>query len=334
MDNLSAVQRSILDLAILNDGQSSGQALHATSALARRADELGYRRFWVAEHHNMPSVACTSPGVLIAHLAAVTANLRIGSGGVMLPNHSPLAIAEQFAMLESLHPGRIDLGIGRAPGTDPRTAAVLRRSTHPFAEDDFPRDFLDLMGLLGQPRTADGLWSSFTATPVATSSPQIFLLGSSGYSAQLAGHLGLPFAFAHHFDTGGTMQATELYRHTFQPSEVLDEPYMIVTANVLAADSKEDAEWHAGPSRLAALGRRTGRFMPLSSPQDAARHPDFDEAARLPTSRIIGEISVVIRELEELVARTGASEVMVTSVAYDLEARIRSIELLAENWSA
>jgi len=252
----------------------------------------------------------------------------------MLPNHSPLVIAEQFAMLESLHPARIDLGIGRAPGTDQRTAAVLRRTSDSFEADDFPRDLLDLMGLLGQPRTADGLWNHFAATPAPTSSPDVFLLGSSGYSAQLAGHLGLPFAFAHHFDTGGTMQATELYRHSFQPSAVLDTPYMIVTANVLAADSKEDADWHAAPSRLAALGRRTGRFIRLPPPQDASLHPDIEAANRLPTSRIVGEISMVIRELEELVERTGAAEVMVTSVAYDLDARVRSIELLAEHWIA
>ncbi len=332
MDNGGAIARSILDLSILNEGQSSGDALQTTSTLARRADQLGYSRFWVAEHHNMPSVACTSPAVLIAHLAAITSNMRIGSGGVMLPNHSPLVIAEQFAMLESLHPGRIDLGIGRAPGTDQRTAAMLRRTSDSFEEDDFPRDFLDLMGLLGQPRTSEGLWKQFAATPAATSSPDVFLLGSSGYSAQLAGHLGLPFAFAHHFDMGGTMQATELYRHTFQPSAVLDAPYMIVTTNVLAADSKEDADWHAAPSRLAALGRRTGRFIRLPPPLDASVHPDMEAANRLPSSRIVGEISMVMRELEELVERTGAAEVMVTSVAYDLAARVRSIELLAEHW--
>ena len=330
---LAAVRRSVLDLSVLNDGQSSGEALATTTALARRADELGYTRFWVAEHHNMPSVACTSPAVLIAHLAAVTSTIRVGSGGVMLPNHAPLAIAEQFAMLEGLHPGRIDLGIGRAPGTDQRTAAVLRRTAGPLGEDDFPRDFLDLMGLLGDPRTTTGLWEQFRATPVATSSPALFLLGSSGYSAQLAGHLGLPFAFAHHFDTGGTMQATELYRHAFQPSVVLDEPYMIVTANVLAADSKEDADWHSAPGRLTSLGRRTGKFIRLPSPQDAAVHPDLEQANQLPSSRIVGEVSTVVRELEELVARTGAAEVMVTSVAYDLSARLRSIELLAAHWS-
>jgi luciferase family oxidoreductase group 1 len=332
-DALAAVQRSVLDLSVLNDGQTSADALRTTAALARRADELGYTRFWVAEHHNMPSVACTSPAVLIAHLAALTSSIRVGSGGVMLPNHAPLVVAEQFAMLESLYPGRIDLGIGRAPGTDQRTAAVLRRSYHPETEDDFPRDFLDLMGLLGDPRTTTGLWDHFRATPVATTSPRIFLLGSSGYSAQLAGHLGLPFAFAHHFDTGGTMQATELYRHTFQPSVVLDEPYMIVTANVLAADSKEDADWHSAPGRLTALGRRTGRFIRLPSPQDAEVHPDLEQANSLPSSRIVGEISTVVRELEELVARTRANEVMVTSVAYDLSARLRSIELLAEHWT-
>ena len=278
MNERSLVQRSILDLSVLNDGQSSGAALQTTTALARRADALGYTRFWVAEHHNMPSVACTSPAVLIAHLAAITSRIRVGSGGVMLPNHSPLVVAEQFAMLEELYPGRIDVGIGRAPGTDQRTAAVLRRTSSLLGEDDFPRDFLDLMGLLGDPRTTTGLWNQFQATPAATSSPHVFLLGSSGYSAQLAGHLGLPFAFAHHFDTGGTMQATELYHHTFQPSSVLDEPYMIVTANVLAADSKEDADWHAAPGRLTALGRRTGgssdslrRTMPLFIPTSTRR---------------------------------------------------------------
>jgi len=326
------VRRSVLDLSVLNAGQTSVDALQTTTALAGRADELGYTRFWVAEHHNMPSVACTSPAVLIAHLAALTSNIRVGSGGVMLPNHAPLVIAEQFAMLEALHPARIDLGLGRAPGTDQRTAAAIRRASPVLAEDDFLRDLVDLMGLLGDPRSETGLYDHFRATPAAVTYPEIYLLGSSGYSAQLAGHLGLPFAFAHHFDTGGTMQATELYRHTFRPSIVLEEPYMIVTANVLAADSKEEADWHSAPGRLTALGRRTGRFMPLPSPQTAATHPDLEEANRLPSNRVVGEISTVVRELEELVDRTGAAELMVTSVAYDLSARIRSIELLADQW--
>ncbi|HEX3088644.1 MAG TPA: LLM class flavin-dependent oxidoreductase [Ilumatobacteraceae bacterium] len=330
---LKDLRRSVLDLSVLNDGQTSAEALHTTTALAQRADDLGYTRFWVAEHHNMPSVACTSPAVLIAHLAAVTSTIRVGSGGVMLPNHAPLVIAEQFAMLEELYPHRIDLGIGRAPGTDQRTAAVLRRTHQPEGEDEFPRDFLDLMGLLGDPRTPTGLWDQFKATPADSSHPELFLLGSSGYSAQLAGYLGLPFAFAHHFDTGGTMQATELYRQSFEASVVLDEPYMIVTANVLAADSKEEADWHSAPGRLTSLGRRTGKFIRLPSPQDASGHPDLEQANQLPSSRIVGEISTVIRDLEDLVTRTDANELMVTSVAYDLSARIRSIELLAEHWN-
>ncbi|HEU5101001.1 MAG TPA: MsnO8 family LLM class oxidoreductase [Roseiflexaceae bacterium] len=201
-----------------------------TTMLARRAEALGYTRFWVAEHHNMPLVASTTPAVLIAHLAAQTSTIRVGSGGVMLPNHPSLVVAEQFAMLEALHPGRIDLGIGRAPGTDPGTAAALRRAPAALGAEDFPRHLLDLMGLLGDRRTTDGMWKRFAATPAAESTPMIVLLGSSGYSAQLAGRLGLPFAFAHHFDTGGTLEALDLYRRDFEPSAVLERPYTIVTA--------------------------------------------------------------------------------------------------------
>ena len=327
-----ATPLSVLDLSVVNDGQSSADALQTTTALAQAADRLGYTRFWVAEHHNMPSVACTSPTILMAHLAAVTERIHVGSGGVMLPNHAPLVVAEQFALLESLHPGRIDVGIGRAPGTDQRTAAALRRSADLLGADTFPRDFLDLMGLLGDPRTEHGLWDQFRATPAATTAPGIFLLGSSDYSARFAAQLGLPFGFAHHFDMGGTLQVAELYRSLFQPSHVLAEPYLIVTANVLAADTKEEADWHSAPGRLTALGRRTGRFIRLPSPHDASVHPDLPEANRLPTSRVVGAIDTVVPELRELVARTGADELMVTSVAYDLTARVRSIELLAERW--
>jgi luciferase family oxidoreductase group 1 len=326
------VALSVLDLTVLNDGQSTADALRTTVALAQRADELGFARFWVAEHHNMPSVACTAPTVLMAHLAAVTDRIRIGSGGVMLPNHAPLVVAEQFALLEGLHPGRIDVGIGRAPGTDQRTAAALRRCTDALGAEDFPRDLLDLMGLLGDPRAETGLWQQFHATPSATSMPPVYLLGSSDFSARLAGRLGLPFAFAHHFDMGGTLQATELYHHEFRPSVVLDAPHLIVTANVLLADTQEEADWHAAPGRLTALGRRTGRFIRLPSPHDASVHPDLDQANRLPTSRVVGEPSTAIPALRGLVQRTGADELMVTSVAYDLMARARSIELLAHHW--
>jgi len=322
----------VLDLSVLNDGQSSGDALRTTAALAQAADRLGYTRFWVAEHHNMPSVACTSPTVLMAHLAATTQHIHVGSGGVMLPNHAPLVVAEQFALLESLHPGRVDVGVGRAPGSDQRTAMALRRSRDLLGADDFPRDLLDLMGLLGDPRGEHGLWQHFHATPAASSVPQVYLLGSSGYSAQLAAHLGLPFGFAHHFDMGGTLEASERYRREFRPSAALAEPYLIITANVLAADTTDDAEWHALPARLTSLGRRTGRFIRLPSPHDASVHPDIAEANRLPTSRIVGATADVVVELHALAERTGAQELMVTSVAYDLDARVRSLELLAEAW--
>ncbi len=326
------VPLSVLDLSVVNDGQDSSGALGTTAALAQAADRLGYLRFWVAEHHNMPSVACAAPTVLMAHLAATTERIRVGSGGVMLPNHAPLVVAEQFALLEALHPGRVDVGIGRAPGTDQATASAVRRTADLLGAEDFPRDLLDLMGLLGDPRGDIGLWQHFRATPAATTYPPVFLLGSSGYSAQLAAHLGLPFGFAHHFDMGGALQATELYHQLFQPSAVLDRPYMLITANVLLADTQEEADWHAAPGRLTALGRRTGRFIRLPSPADAAVHPDREQAYRLPSSRVVGDPATVVPELQALVARTGADELMVTSVAYDLDARVRSLELLAEHW--
>jgi luciferase family oxidoreductase group 1 len=220
----------VLDLSMVSAGMSSATALAATTELARAAERLGYLRFWVAEHHNMETVASTSPAVLIAHVAASTASIHVGSGGVMLPNHAPLVIAEQFAMLEALHPGRIDLGIGRAPGTDPLTAAALRR-TPDMTADTFPRDLVEVLGWLGDDRVEPGAWSRFRATPAATSRPTIVLLGSSDFSARLAGQLGLGFAFAHHFDLPGTMEALAIYREHFSPSPDLAAPYAIVTAS-------------------------------------------------------------------------------------------------------
>ncbi|MET0145065.1 MAG: LLM class flavin-dependent oxidoreductase [Ilumatobacteraceae bacterium] len=326
------LHRSVLDLSIVSAGATSGDALAATTELARRAEALGYDRFWVAEHHNMPTVASTSPAVLMAHLAASTSRIKVGSGGVMLPNHAPLVVAEQFAMLEALHPGRVDLGIGRAPGTDPATAAALRRSSDALGADDFPRDLLDLMGMLGDERVQEGSWSRLRATPAATSSPQIVLLGSSGYSAQLAGQLGLAFGFAHHFDTPGVMEAVALYRESFRPSPELDEPYTIVTAGVLAADDAEQAEHLAGPSRLAVLNIRTGRRMAMVSPDEAAVHADIATARAMPSNRIVGDAGHVAAALQELAERTGAVELMVSTMTYGLPERIRTLELVAEHW--
>ena len=326
------VKRSVLDLAVVSDGETSADALVATTQLAQRAEELGYHRFWVAEHHNMALVASTSPAVLIAHVAASTTRIKVGSGGVMLPNHPPLVVAEQFAMLEALHPGRIDLGIGRAPGTDPATAAALRRSPDALGAEDFPRDLLDLMGLLGDQRIEHGTWTRFRATPVATSHPEIVLLGSSGYSAQVAGQLGLAFAFAHHFDVPGTMEAISWYRDSFRPSSVLTEPYTIVTASVLAADDAETADHLAGPARLAVLAIRTGRPAALLSPDEAAVHPDLPVARAMPSNRIIGTGDEVVDALRELAIRTEADELMLSTMAYGVDERTRTLELVSTGW--
>lgn len=323
---------SVLDLSILSRGRTSAEALAETTALAQHVDRLGYRRFWVAEHHNMTTVASTSPPVLIAHLAARTEHLRVGSGGVMLPNHPTLVVAEQFAMLEALHPGRIDLGIGRAPGTDGATALALRRSPDALGAEDFPRHLVDLMGMLGDRRSDHGMWERFRATPVATSSPEIWLLGSSDYSAQLAGILGLPFAFAHHFDMGGTVEAAHLYRSRFEPSPVLDEPHLLVTASVITADTDDEAQRQGLPGRIGLLARRTGRFEPLMPPEEANEHPDLAAAMQLRTDRLVGDPATVVAGLEDLVASTGANELMISTSTYGLDARLRSFELLAEAW--
>jgi len=324
---------SVLDLAIVNAGGTSSEALAATTALAQRAEDQGYHRFWVAEHHNMPSVASTTPPVLMAHLAARTQRIRIGSGGIMLPNHTPLIVAEHIAALEALHPGRIDLGLGRAPGSDPATTAAIRRSTNIFGPEDYPRDVLDLMGLLGDIRGEGGLWEHFAATPAATSAPQILLLGSSDYSAQLAGVLGLQFAFAHHFETGGTLEAVDRYRQSFRPSPARAKPHVIVTVNVLVAPSDAEAEWEAGPGQLMIHEIRRGRFSPLLSPEAASVHPSLAAARATPSRRILGSPATVVARLDDLVSATGADEIMVCTVAHGLDTKIRSLELLARTWS-
>lgn len=325
------ISLSVLDLAVVRDGGTSGDALADTTRLAQAAERLGFVRFWVAEHHNMATVASTTPAVLIAHVAAVTERIRVGSGGVMLPNHAPLAIAEQFAMLEALYPGRIDLGIGRAPGTDPMTASAFGR--HPQdAVEHFPRDVLDVMGMLGDSRGEGGMWTRFRPTPVATSTPMVALLGSSGYSAQLAGMLGIPFAYAHHFDTGATEVASKLYLDNFTPSPVRAEPYLIVGVGAIAADSDEQAEHIGLPSRILRYGIRTNRRTPLMHPDEAPAHPDAEPARRMPSEQLIGSTERVVEGLRNLVQRTKADELMITAATYDVADRIRSLELIAAAW--
>ncbi|MCW2623127.1 MAG: alkanal monooxygenase, partial [Frankiales bacterium] len=238
---------SVLDLAPVPAGSSSATALADSLQLARHVDRLGFHRYWVAEHHGMPGIASSSPPVLIAAIAAATERLRVGSGGVMLPNHAPLVVAEQFGMLEALYPGRIDLGLGRAPGTDPRTAAALRRGTDGLTAEEFPQQLAQLRGFFR------GEVPGLTAVPAEGNEPAVWLLGSSGYSAQVAGLLGLPFAFAHHFSGENTLPALQLYRERFRPSEVLDEPYSMICANVFVADDDAQARRLALPGALSFL---------------------------------------------------------------------------------
>jgi len=322
-----AVPLSVLDLAPVPSGSTSGQALADTVELARQVERLGFLRFWVAEHHGMAGVASSAPAVLVGAVAAATSTMRVGSGGVMLPNHAPLVVAEQFGMLEALHPGRIDLGLGRAPGTDPRTAAALRRTTDGLSADDFPEQLTQLVGFFRG--TVPGL----SAVPAEGNEPAVWLLGSSGYSAQVAGLLGLPFAFAHHFSPHNTEPALELYREVFRPSDVLSAPYAAVCVPVIAADSERRARELAEPGALSFLRLRSGMPGVLPSEAEAAAHPwtprerDFVED-RL-ANQVLGDPDGVRRGLESLLTRTRADELLVTTTTHDPADRLRSFELVA-----
>jgi luciferase family oxidoreductase group 1 len=321
------VPLSVLDLAPLARDASATEALRATTSLARRVEELGYKRIWVAEHHNMPSIASSSPAVLIAHLAASTSTIRVGSGGVMLPNHPPLVVAEQFGTLEALHPGRIDLGIGRAPGTDQRTALALRRSMTGLSAENFPSELSDLIAYFSEP-------GPITAVPGRGNEPAVWLLGSSGFSAQLAGLLGLPFSFAHHFSSANTVPALSLYRSSFQPSRWLSEPYAKVAVNAICADTDEQAQFLAGPASLAFLKLRQGRPEPLVTPEEAAAYPYTEQERAFAADRFadqaVGSPATVHRRLTDLLERTSANELMLTTMVYDVHDRMRSFELIAE----
>lgn len=333
MSALESLPVSVLDLAPVGSGSTSAIALRSSLELVQTAERLGYHRYWVAEHHNMPGIASSAPAVLIAHLASVTERIRLGSGGVMLPNHAPLVIAEQFGMLEALHPGRIDLGIGRAPGTDQRTAAALRRPMGSLQEPDLPALLGELYGFFNGTFPEDHPYSGITAVPALGNQPAIWLLGSSDYSARLAGLLGLPFSFAHHFASANTLPALEVYRSSFRPSELLAEPYVMLGVAVLCADSHEQAMYLAKPADLSFLRLRTGRPGPFPSPEEAAAFnptPSEKEAIRAwSSSRIVGDPAGVLASLSALVERTGADELMVTTMAHGLADRRRSYELLA-----
>ena len=318
---------SVLDLSPVPSGSSTAAALADSIALARHAEDLGYLRHWVAEHHGMTGVASSAPAVLIGALAAATSRIRVGSGGVMLPNHAPLVVAEQFGMLEALYPGRIDLGLGRAPGTDPRTAAALRRSVEGLSAEQFPQQLDELRGYFRGP--VDGVH----ATPAVGNEPSVWLLGSSGYSAQLAGLLGLPFAFAHHFSGRHTLPALALYRESFRPSRVLAEPYAMVCASVLVADDDDTAQRLAMPGALSFLRLRTGRPGPVPTVEQALAYPYSPQEQAFVQDRldsqVIGGPETARQALAALLAATRADELMVTTLVHDPADRLRSYSLLA-----
>ncbi|HKY66905.1 MAG TPA: LLM class flavin-dependent oxidoreductase [Acidimicrobiales bacterium] len=325
---------SVLDLAPVGEGSTPTQALRSSLVLAAEAERLGYRRYWVAEHHNMPGIASSSPPVLLAHAAGVTETIRLGSGGVMLPNHASLVVAEQFGMLEALHPGRIDLGIGRAPGTDQLTARALRRSPGALTVDDFPEQLVELMGYFTGEFPEDHPYARITAVPGLGYRPALWLLGSSDYSARAAGLLGLPFSFAHHFAAANTEPAIAAYRSAFRPSDDLDAPYVMLGVSVVCAETDEEARYLAGSGALAFLRLRSGRPGRYPTPEEAAGYrftPHEREAIRAWTgSHIVGSPDTVRAGLAELAERTGADELMLTTLTHSPDARLTSYRLVAE----
>ena len=325
---------SVLDLAPVSEGSSPAEALRNSIDLVQRVEALGYHRHWVAEHHNMPGIASSSPAVLLAHLASATEHIRVGSGGVMLPNHAALTIAEQFGTLEALHPGRVDLGIGRAPGTDQVTARALRRTDLSFTEDEFPSQLIELLGYFTGAFPEGHPYRAITATPGLGYQPALWLLGSSTYSAQVAGVLGLPFAFAHHFAAHGTDAAVAAYRETFRPSDTLDRPYLMLGVAVVCAGTEPHARFLAGSSQLAIVRLRSGRPGRYPSPEEAAAYqysPWEEEIARSwSATHVVGDPHQVRRQLLELADRTRADELMLTTMVHSHQERVRSYELVAD----
>ena len=318
---------SVLDLAPIVEGGDAAQALHRSLDLARHAERWGYRRFWLAEHHGMPGIASAATAVVIGHVAAGTSTIRVGAGGIMLPNHAPLVIAEQFGTLASLYPGRIDLGVGRAPGSDPLTARALRRS--PLAADTFPQDVVELMEYFRRPHAGQLV----RAVPGAGLEVPVWILGSSLFGAQLAAELGLPYAFASHFAPAALMQALELYRARFKPSDQLDRPYVMLGVNVFAAETDAEGRRLFTSLQQAFVNLRRGRPGPLPPPDDGFLEglPPADRRLldEMLSISAVGSPETVRSGLETLAARTGADELMVTSQIYDHDARLRSYELAA-----
>jgi luciferase family oxidoreductase group 1 len=325
---------SVLDLSPVAAGSSGAAALRNSLDLAQLADRLGYTRYWVAEHHNLPSIASSAPDIMIGQIAAVTSHVRIGSGGVMLPNHAPLMVAERFKVLEALFPGRIDLGIGRAPGTDPVTSYALRRRQQQGEGDDFLERFQELLLFESRGFPEGHPFRSVHAMPADIPLPPIWLLGSSGYSAQLAGMVGAGFSFAHHFSDYDAAAAMLSYREQFRPSATLATPHAIFACAAVCADTDAEAERLASTIDLNWVRRARGEYLPLASPEEALAYP-YSPAERRLIARnrarlFAGSAATVMARLTPMIETTKADEVMITTMIYDHAARRRSYELLAE----
>jgi luciferase family oxidoreductase group 1 len=325
------VPLSVLDLSPVAAGSSGAVSLRNSLDLARLADRLGFKRYWVAEHHNLPSIASSAPDIMIGQIAAVTTRMRVGSGGVMLPNHAPLMVAERFRVLEALFPGRIDLGLGRAPGTDPVTSYALRRRQD--MADDFLERFQELI-LFDRERFPEGHpFRNVHAMPADVALPPIWLLGSSGYSARLAAMVGAGYSFAHHFAEHDPLDAMLSYRAEFKPSAALAQPYAILAVAAVCADSDAEAERLAATIDLNFVRRRRGEYLPLASPEEALAYP-YSPAERGLIARnrarlFVGAKATVLDRLGPMIEATKADEVMVTTMIYDHAARRHSYQLLA-----
>ena len=321
---------SVLDLAPVPSGSTAGRALQNTFALARKAEALGYNRYWLAEHHNMPGLASAAPELLIGQVARETSRLRVGSGGIMLPNHAPLHVAEAFQTLEALFPGRIDLGLGRAAGTDARTSLALRRA----GGDDMAEQVSDLLAFAGGGFPEGHPFRGVSAMPAGVPLPPVWLLGSSDYSARLAGQRGLGFAFAQHINPYGAAEALAIYRDAFTPSPSLAAPQALLTVSVICAETDERAEYLASSLDLAWLRLRRGEFGPFPSPDEALSfsYPTPVQAQILANrdKLVLGSPATVRAKLCAMVSELDVDEIMVTTLVHDHAERVRSYELLAE----